>query len=84
VKQLLVIALLALAPSGCKQGLGERCQVNADCDSNICSKSNPPVCVSVDDKSQTQIDAEVPPAPIDAPSADAAADAATDAAVDGP
>jgi hypothetical protein len=83
VKQLLVIALLALAPSGCKQGLGERCQLNADCDSNICSKSSPPVCVSVDDKSQAQFDAEVPPAPIDA-AIDAAIDAPIDAAVDGP
>ena len=65
MKKLLVLALLAISPSGCKQGLGERCQVNADCDSNICSKSSPQVCVSVDDMSQTQIDAEVPPAPGD-------------------
>jgi len=75
VTKYLVIALLAISAAGCKQGLGERCQVNADCDSNICSKSNPQVCVSMDDKSQMQIDAEVPPAPVDA---------AVDAPSDGP
>ncbi len=68
MKKLLVLALLAISPSGCKQGLGERCQVNADCDSNICSKSSPQVCVSAEDQSQTQIDAEVPP-PLDAAAA---------------
>ena len=61
--KLLTTALVFLLAAGCKQGLGERCQVNADCDSNICSKSSPQVCVSVDDKSQTPIDAEVPPPP---------------------
>ena len=75
MKKLLVLALLAILPSGCKQGLGERCQVNADCDSDICSKSNPQVCVSPNDNSQVQIDAEVPPAPVDA---------AIDAPSDGP
>jgi len=75
VKKLLVLALLAISPSGCDQGLGERCQVNADCASNICSKSNPQVCVSKDDMSMMGIDATVPPAPIDA---------AIDAPSDGP
>ncbi len=63
MKKLLVLALLAISPSGCKQGLGERCQVNADCDSNICSKSNPQVCVSEEDKNQVPFDAEFPDGP---------------------
>jgi len=63
VKKLLVLALLAISPSGCKQGLGERCQVNADCASGICSKSSPQVCVSAEDQSQTQIDAQFPDGP---------------------
>jgi len=39
VKTLLALALLALVPSitGCKQGPGERCQVNADCADGNCS-----------------------------------------------
>ena len=60
-------ALVALVATGCKQGPGERCQVNADCTTNLCSKSEPQVCVSSDDKDQADIDAEVPTANHPAP-----------------
>jgi hypothetical protein len=81
-KTLIAIALSFLL-AGCLQGLGERCQVNADCASNLCSGSDPKVCVtSGDNNDQSPIDAEVP---IDAPIIDAAdAPVAVDAAVDAP
>ena len=62
-----LFAVLALVPgvSGCKQGIGDRCQQDSDCASGICSMSDPRVCQGngsgVD---MTQIDAELP---IDAP-----------------
>jgi hypothetical protein len=90
VKTLLAIALLALlAPSltGCKQGPGERCQVNSDCADGNCSQAEPRVCGGSD---SSQIDADPIPtqlpidaSPIDAPD-DAPTDAATDAAIDAP
>lgn len=63
--RLIVIALVCLVTSlvapGCKQGAGERCQVNSDCASNICSSSAPQVCVNSDDnQDQAPFDAEVP------------------------
>lgn len=59
--RLIAIALGSLVAVGCKQGPGERCQVNSDCSSNICSKSEPQVCVtSGHDQDQMDIDAEVP------------------------
>jgi hypothetical protein len=82
-KTLIAIALSFLL-AGCLQGIGERCQVNADCASNICSNSEDmKVCVSSgDDNDQNPIDAEVPS---DAPIIDAAdAPVAVDAAVDAP
>jgi hypothetical protein len=89
VKTLLAIALLALlAPSltGCKQGPGERCQVNTDCADGNCSQAEPRVCGGSD---SAQFDAaplpiDGPEVPIDAPEApiDAAPDAAIDAAID--
>ena len=72
-----------LAAAGCKQGIGERCQVNSDCASNICSKSEPQVCVGSDeDQTQADIDA-APPVLIDAAIPDAPATSA-DAPIDGP
>ena len=79
MKTLFAIALLAvLAPSltGCKQGAGERCQVNSDCVDGNCSQAEPRVCGG-NDSSQRDAD----PLPIDAP-ADAAVDAAPDAPID--
>ena len=61
-KNWLAIALfvVSIAGAGCKQGIGERCQVNSDCSSDICSQAVPKVCVS--ENSQTnQIDATLPP-----------------------
>ena len=69
MKKLLSIATLAavatsvvISASGCRQGLGERCQVNADCAPNICSQSEPKVCIKVNDETN-DIDATVPDGP---------------------
>lgn len=59
VATLVAVATLA---AGCRQGLGERCQVNADCAPNICSQSEPKVCIKRDDNTN-DIDATVPDAP---------------------
>jgi len=55
----ILIALVAVSAAGCKQGIGDRCQVNADCASGVCSSSSPKVCVS-EDMSQDPIDATLP------------------------
>ena len=55
-RQWILIALVAVSAAGCKQGIGDRCQVNADCASGVCSSSSPKVCVS-EDMSQDPIDA---------------------------
>jgi hypothetical protein len=61
VKYRIVIALaLALGLAGCKQGLGERCQINADCASNHCSMADPQICVSAEGGNMGDIDATVP------------------------
>lgn len=67
-------ALFALLPAvaGCKQGIGEHCQLDSDCASGICSKSDPKVCQgNGSGTDMSQIDAELP--------ADAAPPPATDA-----
>lgn len=83
MKTLLAIALLALlAPSltGCKQGPGERCQVNSDCADGNCSQAEPRVCGGSD---SSQIDADpIPTQLVDAPPIDAAPDAPDDAVID--
>ena len=81
MKTLLAIALLALVPSltGCKQGPGERCQVNSDCADGNCSQAEPRVCGGGD---SAQFDAAPLPIPIDAAVIDAAVDAPDDASVD--
>jgi hypothetical protein len=48
---------LGLGLTGCKQGIGERCQVNADCASNHCSMSDPQICVSNESNNMGDIDA---------------------------
>ena len=67
----LFAVLLALAPSltACKQGPGERCQVNSDCADGNCSQAEPRVCGGGD---STQLDADPIPVQIDARPADAA------------
>jgi hypothetical protein len=58
-KKLIVLALVALWAAGCKQGRGERCQVDADCaDGLTCSQSEPKTCGG---DSTTQVDALPPP-----------------------
>jgi len=86
VKTLFAIALLALLPTltACKQGPGERCQVNSDCADGNCSQAEPRVCGGGD---STQLDADPVPVQVDAaPPIDAAPsdDAAVDAPLDAP
>lgn len=72
------IATLALAlAAGCKQGLGERCEVDSDCSSGVCAMASPKTCMSANQQTD-QIDAMVP---IDAPPAP---DAPPDARIDAP
>jgi hypothetical protein len=71
-------AVLALSGAGCKQGLGDRCEVDADCASGVCAMATPKICVSGNQQTE-QIDATLP---IDAPT-DTAVDAA-DARPDAP
>jgi hypothetical protein len=59
-KKWLLIALFVTAgATGCKQGIGERCQVNEDCASGVCSSASPKVCVG-EDNNQMPIDAMLP------------------------
>ncbi len=68
------LALLVLVGIGsCKQGEGERCQVQADCDEGLLCNVGEGVCRAA---SSEAIDAELPP--------DAAPDAPVDAPVDAP
>jgi hypothetical protein len=72
----LAIALVSVslaAGAGCKQGIGDRCQVDSDCASGVCSQSVPKVCVG----SQTMTDQIDSMLPTDAPP-DSPVDAATD------
>ena len=74
----LVVLVLCAAPAvllgGCKQGLGERCQIDSDCASGTCSSGDQPVCtgaVSTIDASP-KIDAGPDAATLDAAPIDAA------------
>ena len=59
-KKWLAIAFVVFAgAAGCRQGIGERCQVNDDCASGVCSSASPKVCVG-SDNDQTPIDALLP------------------------
>lgn len=74
--------VLFLALVGCKQGLGERCQVDDDCSSPYTCNHAKMECqgTSTGDEDASLVDA--PTIVIDAPAADATpADAAVDAAV---
>lgn len=73
---LLIFAVLGCAMYvGCKQGDGDRCQVDSDCQSGLCNKSKG-TCATVGGSGP--IDAEVPDGiPVDAPK-DAPADAPHD------
>ena len=70
------IAITVLLLSACKQGNGQRCQVDSDCDSNMCSSAEPKVCIGGTDNT-ADIDA-TPDSPAEQ------IDAAVDAAIDAP
>jgi len=58
-KKLIAIALCSVLAAACKQGRGERCQVDSDCESPlICSRAEPKTC---GDGTGEGIDAAVPP-----------------------
>lgn len=62
MKTWIAIALVSvgLSATGCKQGIGDRCQINDDCSSGTCSPSEK-VCVEV-----VPVDSEIVTPPIDA------------------
>ena len=61
-KKLIAIALCSVLAAACKQGRGERCQVDSDCESPlICSRAEPKTCVGTDDGEGMPVDADVPP-----------------------
>lgn len=58
-----LMAMATLMATGCKQGRGERCQVDADCANGLtCSQSEPKTCGG--DNTQ-QEDADFPDVPVD-------------------
>jgi hypothetical protein len=77
----IAIAALALSAAGCKQDLGERCEVNSDCASGVCATASPKVCVSANGQTD-QIDASDPCPGCHDPNADAAMNAGSDAMMD--
>ena len=81
MKKWIAIAVFSVAVTGCKQGQGERCQVDSDCaDGLSCTQAEPKTCGGDEHE---QVDAETPVQTIDA-SIDAAIDAPTDAPIDAP
>ena len=72
------IALALLLLSACKQGNGQRCQVDSDCDSKMCSSAEPRVCIGGTDNT-ADIDATPDSPPEPPPPADAGPDAPIDA-----
>lgn len=77
------IFLATLAVQGCKQGLGELCQVNDDCETGLCNsvtgRCQEDVVTAAD--AAPTLDATPPADAPDVP-ADAATDAGTDAGID--
>jgi hypothetical protein len=63
--------LIAVVVAGCKEGKGQRCQIDSDCQDGLVCSSGTSQCV---DPAMLGIDATVPDAPKDAP-ADAPKDA---------
>jgi len=64
----------AVLVAGCKQGLGDRCQINADCQSGLVCNQAKNTCEST--STAGPIDASVPDGPMkDAGTADAPPDA---------
>jgi hypothetical protein len=73
VMMLGVLSLVAYV--ACKQGDGDRCQVNEDCDSDVCNTSKGTCAGSAAEATEQDagFPVDAPDAPIDSPS-DAAAD----------
>ena len=46
VLRLVWFAAALAGAAGCKQGIGDRCQIGSDCDSGYCSVGTNPVCTS--------------------------------------
>lgn len=62
-----VLGLSAGLMSGCKQKVGERCQIDSDCDTDLVCNTGTGVCQP---KGQGSVDAVPPPdAPVDGPDA---------------
>jgi hypothetical protein len=61
-----VVVAVAAAFVACKQGVGNRCQIDDDCSSPLVCAPATKVCST---GTGTGIDASVPDAPIDAPDA---------------
>lgn len=57
-KKWFVIALF-VSLAGCRQSLGERCQVADDCASGVCATSAPKICVP-EGKTNGDIDSDLP------------------------
>jgi hypothetical protein len=72
---MIVASLASLSAAGCKQGIGERCEVDDDCASGVCARATPQICVSSNQQTE-QIDATLP--------IDALVPDATDARPDAP
>lgn len=63
----IAMIVASLSAAGCKQGIGERCEVDDDCASGVCARATPQICVSSNQQTE-QIDATLP---IDARAPDA-------------
>ena len=75
MKRIWIAMTVFVLAAGCKQGLGDRCEVDDDCASGVCSQATPKICVSGNQQTD-QIDAMLP--------IDALPDTAVDAGSDAP
>jgi len=80
----IAIALVAGSLAGCKQGLGERCQVDSDCSDGLsCSQADPKTCGGDNhEQEDADIPEQIPPDAAPDGTTDAAPDAGTDAGID--
>ncbi len=74
MKRWMLIAVV-IGIAGCKEGVGQRCQIDSDCESGLVCSAGTSKCVSPE---MVGLDASVPDAPRDAPP-DAPKDASTPA-----
>ena len=66
VASLALAALAAVGIASCKQGEGERCQVDADCAADLTCNTGEGVCRSVNSNNQAIDAMQLPDAPPDA------------------